>query len=281
MMPGRREALAALAVAASARMVDAAATAHPRRIGLALSSGGLHGLVHVGVIRALQELRFRPHVIAGCSVGAIAGALWAAGLGADAIEAVALDTAWRQMGMSRLPRLGLSDQRRLQDVLEKRTGGARIEKLETRLGVVATDLATGRTVLLDHGALAPAVAASASVPILYEPIEIDGRRLVDGALTAPVPVDAARELGADVVIAVDVAYRPYEETVSGITGVAFQMFHIMVNQLISEQVRRADARIQLDVHSLVLGPDPERTLIRAGEQAVGVQWSGIRKTLGI
>jgi NTE family protein len=129
--------------------------------------------------------------------------------------------------------------------------------------------------------LAPAVAASASVPILYQPIEIDGRLLVDGALTAPVPVDAARELGADVVIAVDVAYRPYEAAVSGITGVAFQMFHIMVNQLISEQVRRADARIQLDVHSLVLGPDPEQTLIRAGEPAVRNQWPGIRKTMGI
>jgi len=96
-----------------------------------------------------------------------------------------------------------------------------------------------------------------------------------------VPVDAARELGADVVIAVDVAYRPYEDTVSGITGVAFQMFHIMVNQLISEQIRRADARIQLDVHALVLGPNPERTLIRAGEQAVRTKWPAIRKTMGI
>ena len=237
--------------------------------------------MHVGVIRALQELRFRPHVIAGCSVGAIAGALWAAGLSADVIESVALDTAWRQIGMARLPRMGLSDMRRLHGLLEKRTGGAHIEMLDTRFGVVATDLATGRTVLLDRGALAPAVAASASVPILYEPIEIDGRRLVDGALTSPVPVDAARELGADVVIAVDVAYRPYEETVSGITGVAFQMFHIMVNQLISEQVRRAGHRIRLDVHSLALGPDPERALIGAGEQAVRTQWPAIRKTMGV
>lgn len=279
-MPGRREALAVLGLAATARVGGAAENAHPRRIGLALSSGGLHGLVHVGVIRALQELRFRPHVIAGCSVGAIAGALWAAGLSADAIETVALDTAWRQIGMSGLPRMGLSDMRRLQDVLEKRTGGARIEMLDTPLCVVATDLASGRAVVLNRGALAPAVAASASVPILYQPVEIDGRLLVDGALTAPVPVDAAREMGADFVIAVDVAYRPYEAAVSGITGVAFQMFHIMVNQLISEQLRRADARIRLDVHSLVLGSDSERALIRAGEQTVRAQWPEIRKALG-
>ena len=86
--------------------------------------------------------------------------------------------------------------------------------------------------------LAPAVAASASVPILYQPIAIGGRLLVDGARTAAVPVDAERELGADVVIAVDVAYRPYEDT------------------------------------------DPERTLIRAGEQAVRTQWPAIRKTMG-
>jgi len=146
-MPGRREALAALGLAASALVADAAATAHGR-IGLALASGGLHGFVHVGVIRALQQLHFRPHVIAGCSVGAIAGALWAAGLSADVIESVALDTAWRQIGMARLPRMGLSDMRRLQDIVENRTGGARIEMLDTRFGVVATDLATGRTVLL-------------------------------------------------------------------------------------------------------------------------------------
>lgn len=282
-MNGRRSALRAAGLAATAPLWPAAAqgAARPRRIGIALSSGGLHGLVHVGAIRAFQQLGFRPYAIAGCSVGAIAGALWAAGLAADDIETVALDTSWREADRWRMPRYGLAELGRLQQLIEARTNGARIESLDIAFAAVATNLATGRSEILMRGALAPAVAASAAVPIRYEPVEIDGRQLVDGALTAPLPVDAARVLGADFVIAIDVAYRPYEEAVSGITGMAFQMFHIMVNQLIAEQVRRADHAIRLDVHSLVQAGRGERALIRYGEDVVREAWPSLRRMIGM
>lgn len=280
-MNERRDALRAAGLAATAPLWPAAAraAARPRRVGIALSSGGLHGLVHVGAIRAFQRLGFRPHAIAGCSVGAIAGALWAAGLPAEDIEAAALDVSWREADRWRLPRYGLARLGRLEQLIGERTNGARIESLGIAFAAVATNLATGRSEILTRGALAPAVAASCAVPIRYEPVEIDGRRLVDGALTAPLPVDAARVLGADFVIAIDVAYRPYEEAVSGITGIAFQMFHIMVNQLIAEQVRRADHAIRLDVHSLAMGGG-ERALIDFGERVVREAWPALRRRIG-
>jgi NTE family protein len=282
-MPDRRAALGALGLAAAApmRVAQAHTTASaPRRVGIALGSGGLHGLVHVGAIRAFQQAGVRPAVIAGCSVGAIAGALWAAGRGAAEIEAVAIDSSWRERDRWRMPRLGLADQRPLQQLIERLTDDARIEALEIPFAAVATNLVTGRSEILRSGALAPAVAASASVPIRYEPVEIDGRYLVDGALTAPVPVDAARALGAEVVIALDVASRPYEGPVSGIAGVAFQTFHIMVNQLIVEQLRRADRAIRLDVHTLVQGADSPRALIEAGERAVHDAWPTLGPLFG-
>jgi len=280
-MKGRRDALRAAAVAATVPLWPAAVGSRPRsrRVGVALGSGGLHGLVHVGAIRAFRDLGFRPDAIAGCSVGAIAGALWAVGLSTDDIEAVALDTSWREADRWRVPRLGLADLGRLQRLIDERTNGARIESLPIAFAAVATDLATGRGEILRHGPVARAVAASSAVPLRYEPVAIDGRRLVDGALTAPLPVDAARVLGADFVIAIDVAYRPYEEPVRGITGVAFQMFHIMVNQLIAEQARRADHAIRLDVHSLAMGSG-ERALIDFGEQVVREAWPTLRGIIG-
>ncbi|MEW5882232.1 MAG: patatin-like phospholipase family protein [Pseudomonadota bacterium] len=280
-MKGRRDALRAAGLAATAPLWPAAARGkvRPRRVGIAFSSGGLHGLVHVGAIRAFRQFGLRPHAIAGCSVGAIAGALWAAGLPVEEIEAAALDVSWREADRWRLPRYGLARLGRLERLIDERTNGARIESLDIAFAAVATNLATGRSEILTRGALAPAVAASCAVPIRYEPVEIDGRQLVDGALTAPLPVDAARVLGADFVIAIDVAYRPYEEAVTGITGMAFQMFHIMVNQLIAEQVRRADHAIRLDVHSLAMGSG-ERALIDFGEKVVREAWPALRQLIG-
>jgi NTE family protein len=245
-------------------------------VAVCLGAGGTHGYAHIGVIRALQKLGLRPRIIAGTSVGAIAGVLWAAGLDADAIEALATDSSGHEASGLRLPRLGLRTLTPLQELLDRTLGPAGIESLPTHFCAVATDLDSGRPVVLRTGRAGAVVAASASVPIRYEPTEIGGRRLVDGALSAPVPVDAARGLGADFTIAVDVAYRPYEEAVSGITGVAFQIFYIMVNRLIDEQIRRADFAIRLDVHATLRNEGGIAAVIRAGERAVHERWPALQ-----
>lgn len=245
------------------------------RIGICLGSGALHGFAHIGAIRAFERLGVAPAVITGTSIGAVAGVLWAAGKRADEIAELARDPSWREANRWRLPGLGLARWQRLPDFIDRHAGA--LELLPTLFRAVATDLATGWPVVLDHGPAGAAVAASASVPIRFEPVQLDGRRLVDGALSAPVPVDAAVAAGAEFVIAIDVAYRPYEAPVAGMTDVAFQMFHILVNRLIDEQLARADFTIRMDVHALV-GDDPG-TLIDAGEQAVMDAWPALKASM--
>jgi len=276
---GASAALAALPSLARANGQPAPRRSPAPRVAVCLGSGSLHGYAHVGVIRAFQGLGLAPDVITGTSVGAIAGVLWAAGLGADSIEAIARDPSWHEASGLRVPVLGLGTLDGLRELIDRHTGRRSIEELPIRFAAVATDLDNGRPVALDRGPAGIAVAASASVPIRYEPVKISGRRLIDGALSAPVPVDAARALGAGFTVAIDVAYRPYEEPVSGITDVAFQMFHIMVNRLIDEQIRRADFAIRLDLHQTVRDEGGIPALILAGEQAVRANWPALQKAM--
>ncbi len=252
---------------------------HTPSVAVCFGSGALHGYAHVGAIRAFQRLGLKPDVITGTSVGAIAGVLWAAGHDADTIEGIADDPSWHEASGLRIPVLGIGKLDGLRDLIDRHTGGRRIEALPTHFAAVATDLDSGQPVTLDRGPAGQAVAASSSVPIRYEPVTIDGRRLIDGALSAPVPVDAARALGAEFTIAIDVAFRPYEEPVSGITGVAFQMFHIMVNRLIDEQIKRADFAIRLNVHQIMQGEGGIPALIQAGEEALHRRWPALHTAL--
>lgn len=246
-------------------------------VAVCLGSGSLHGFAHVGAIRAFERLGFRPDLIAGTSVGALAGVLWAGGLRADAIEEIARDTRWRDSGQWRWPRLGFATLDSLQQLIDGQVGA--LESLRTRFLAVATDLATGQAVTLDRGPAGLAVAASAAVPLRFEPVNIGGRQLVDGALSAPVPVDAARAAGANLVIALDVAYRPHEAPVARLFDVAFQAMHILVNRLIDEQLQRATLAIRLDVHDRVQADTSMQSTIEAGEQAVLAHWPTIRRLL--
>ncbi|MCB1772509.1 MAG: patatin-like phospholipase family protein [Gammaproteobacteria bacterium] len=248
-------------------------------IAVCLGSGGRHGYAHIGVIRALQRRGFVPDLIVGTSAGSIAGALWAAGHDADAIERVADLSGQFSRNRFRLPVLGIGTLDGLRELVDRHIGSRDMESLPIRFAAQATDLDTGAPVILASGPVGRAVVASASVPLRYEPVLIDGRRLVDGALSAPVPVDAARSLGADVVIAFDVAYRPYEEPVDGFSDVAFQTYHIMVNRLIEEQIRRADIAIRLDVHQFMDNEEDMQATMLAGEQAVHHYWPEISRLL--
>lgn len=275
--PGRRRLLHAGISAVAATVLPAGArssVAGSPTVAVCLGSGSLHGFAHVGVIRAFHRLGLKPDLIAGSSVGAIAGVLWAAGLDADTIEELARDPSWREVNRLRWPRLGLGRLERLEGLIDRHAG--RIETLPTRFLAVATDLATGRPVTLDRGQAGAAIAASAAVPLRFEPVSLDGRLLVDGALSAPIPVDAARAAGADITVAVDVAYRPYEAPVNGLMDVAYQAMHILVNRLIDEQIKRATHAIRLDVHALVQQDASMQAVILAGEQAVVERWATLR-----
>ena len=224
-------------------------------VGLALGSGSMHGLAHVGVLEAIEEAGLDVQVVTGTSVGALVGALWSSGLGAREIHALASGGDWDS---SRAISSGQ---------LERLFGARSIESFPRRFAAVATNLENGHRRLLTAGDPVAALQASSAAPLFRKPVWIAGERLADGALVEPVPVVAARDLGADFVIAVDVAYRPYEESADGLVAAAFQPMHILVNALADAQVRDADFALRLDVHRRFVDCGPE-AVISAGRDAM-------------
>ena len=177
------------------------------RIGLALGSGSARGWAHIGVIRELERRGVKPDLVCGTSIGALVGAAYAGG-SLDALEGFArgltrssvlrlMDFAWKG---------GLIRGSRVYAAFREILGEHKIEELALPFGCVATELETGREVWLRQGSVPDAVRASAAVPGLFTPALRDGVLLVDGGLVNPIPVSLCRELGADLVIAVDVSW---------------------------------------------------------------------------
>ena len=189
------------------------------RIGLALGSGGARGSAHIGVLKVLEENHIKPDVIAGTSMGAQIGGLYAAGMSTtdlvDTWESISFAKVARTL-LPTIPWSGWSSGSSIVNTLHRLIGNIKIEDLLIRYGAVATDLKTGLPYTITEGEVARAVRASLSVPGLFTPVWIDGHLLIDGGVTNPLPVSTARQLGADVVVAVDVLVPPQEVHVSGI-----------------------------------------------------------------
>jgi NTE family protein len=175
------------------------------RIGLALGGGAARGWSHIGVLRVLADAGIVPDVIAGCSIGAVVGGCYAAGK-LDELEAFAVSlTKRRVMGLLdfHITGSGLIAGSRLQRLLEKDLANLRVESLPIRFCTIATELVTGHEIWLTRGTLVHAMRASYSLPGVFDPIFLGGRWLMDGALVNPIPVTAARAIGADLVICVN------------------------------------------------------------------------------
>jgi NTE family protein len=179
--------------------------ARHHRIGLALGSGSARGLSHIGVLDALKEAGIEPDIVCGTSIGALVGAAYVAGQ-LDGLRDWAKTATWRQVVRLmdvRLSRGGLIDGKQVVALLRKFGIDAPIESYTTRFAAVATDLASGREVWLQTGPILDAVRASIAIPGIVSPASLDGKWLVDGGLSNPVPVSLCRALGADVIIAVN------------------------------------------------------------------------------
>ncbi|BHH82129.1 patatin-like phospholipase family protein [Desulforhopalus sp. 52FAK] len=181
-----------------------------KKVGLVLGSGASRGWAHIGVIRALEEAGVRIDYIAGCSVGAYVGAVYASG------NLISLENFIRNMDGKKIfsyfdvvfPRAGLlNGKKRVQELFSMHTDAEDFADLATPLMMVATDLERGKKVVLKSGSILNALRATMSYPGLFEPVRMDGRWLVDGGLVDPVPVGLARVMGADLTIAVDLNSR--------------------------------------------------------------------------
>ena len=221
-------------------------------IGLALGGGAARGFAHVGVIKVLEANGIRPDIVVGTSAGSFVGALYAGGYDVVALEKIAREVKTEQLRDIVFPDRGFVKGERLQDFVNQKLDNRSIEELPLRYAAVATDLADGTIAIFTRGNTGMAVRASSSIPGVFQPVRIDGREYVDGGLVSPVPVQVARDLGADLVIAVDIAKRPGEKAVLVSTTEVFdQALDIMVSHLAKQEVGSADVVVQPDTRSLV------------------------------
>ncbi|OGS91675.1 MAG: patatin [Gallionellales bacterium GWA2_60_18] len=184
-------------------------TGHRPRVGLALGSGSARGLAHLGVIRAIEDAGIEIDFIAGTSMGALTGAIHAAGQ-LDELQAAFRAFDWRRMISFFdvvLPKSGLLDGASVSELVRAYIHADSIETLPIPFAAVATDIVSGEEVVIRNGDVIEAVRASISVPGIFTPVRSNGRILVDGGLTNPVPVSVARAMGADIVIAVDLNHQ--------------------------------------------------------------------------
>ena len=255
--------LAAAALAAAPRAQTASA-----HVALVLGGGGCRGYGHIGVLRVLERSDLRPDLVVGSSAGSLVGAMWAAGLRAGEIERYGERMSHNLLRDWVFPRLGIFGGDAIRRFVADRVGARTIESLPMRFAAVATDLRTGELVILDRGDLGTAVQASSSAPGLLEPVRIGARVLVDGNLAAPVPVEAARRLGARHVIAVDVSFPPEQADLGDPFDALYQGFSILTRRLALEERGKADLVIapELPKHN-DMSRATLNSLIEAGERA--------------
>ncbi len=175
------------------------------RIGVALGSGGARGWCHIGALRALAEEGIEPEIVAGCSMGSLVGAAYIAGK-LDALEEWARSLTWRKMAGFldvSLTSGGLIEGKRIVSFLKTLREDAPIESFKMPFTAVASDMMTGREIWLQSGSILNAVRASIALPGIISPVQLDGRWLLDGGMTNPVPVSACRAMGADIIIAIN------------------------------------------------------------------------------
>ena len=221
-------------------MSSSSDTANRLHIGLALSGGAARGIAHVGVLRALVENQIPIDAIAGASAGALVGGSFAAGLSIDELEELARRFRWRHTARLSFSRLGLQSNKRMEAYLRRHLPVTRFEDLKIPFAAMATDLRKGELIVFrDQGDLPFAIRASTCIPFVYTPIEdSEGRLLIDGGIVANLPISHARDLGADIVIGVDVntdGIRFFDEPRTALGVLAYTF--VAVERIVSNQER--------------------------------------------
>jgi NTE family protein len=249
------------------------------KVGLALAGGFARGISHIGVLRVLNEAKIPIDVVAGTSVGALIAAAYCAGTPLETMERVASKTTFADFGRWTPSWLGLATNQRLEEFLSRMTPVTRFEDLQTPLAIATTDINEGLPVYYCGGPIGPALRASCAYPGLFVPIQYEGRTLVDGFLTALVPVEGALLLGAEIVIAVYLEAGVVDKPRT-FTDVLSRSFTIIQKHADLEWRQNADVVIEPDVKPFVWDDFSRTTeMICAGEEATLKALPAIRDAL--
>ena len=220
-------------------------------VGLVLGSGAARGFAHIGVIQVLEANGIVPDLIVGSSSGGVVGALYAGGYDGRAIEKLAENMKESDIRDFIFPDRGFVRGHALQEFINRHLNNRPIEQLGKHFAVVATDLREGKSVIFNRGNTGMAVRASSSVPGLFQPVHIDHRDYVDGALLSPLPIRTARQLGAEVVIASDVSRQPESNSLfETIISILDQTIAIVGRFVAAQEMSAADVLIQPDTGAI-------------------------------
>jgi len=240
----------------------------PPRIGLALGGGAARGFAHVGVIQVLEENGIKVDLVAGTSAGSLIAAIYASGKNGKEMQALAEGMDEGAITDWSFPLRGLIRGEALARFVRDKTGGRGIEQMAVPLGIVATDLSDGSPILFRSGDTGTAVRASSAVPAVFQPVKIGQREYVDGGLVSPVPVRFAREMGAQLIIAVDITSPPEKDPPMDAFRMLMQTFSIMGRSINSFELREADVLVRPRLDGVASADfTARRRAIQAGREA--------------
>lgn len=238
------------------------------RVGIALGGGAAKGFAHIGVIKMLEASGLELEIVSGTSAGSVVGALYASGMDPFQMQQQASVLDESQIRDVSLFSGGVVKGEKLQDYVNELVGRRPLERMRKPLAVVSTRLETGERMVFTRGNTGQAVRASSSIPGVFEPVAIGKWHYVDGGIVSPVPVDAARQLGADFVIAVDISNKASGKLPPHLLGIVNQSIGIMGQKLGEQELARADVVIRPKVNDI--GPadfEQRNNAILEGERA--------------
>ena len=286
----KKQMLIALSLLAAAFMVGLTACApraippppRPAKIAVVLGAGAARGFAHVGVLKVLESHHVPVHMVVGASVGSFVGSLYAYGYDAYTLQAIALSLERDELVDLTLPDNGFVKGEKLENYVNKMVRGTPIEGFRIPFHAVAADIQTGEEMVFGTGNAGMAVRASSSIPGVFKPSRIMDRTYVDGGLVSPVPVDAARRYGADVVIAVDISASRNMTVPQGTVETILQSVDIMHAKISQLQLPRADVVIRPDVGRIGASDFTKKhEAIMEGEKAASAAIPAIEALLAI
>ncbi|HEX9021252.1 MAG TPA: patatin-like phospholipase family protein [Nitrospirota bacterium] len=254
------------------------------KIALVLGGGAARGFAHVGVIRALEQEKIPIDMIVGTSVGSLIGAIYANDTNSFELEwtafALEKDDVFDYGILTAFTGMGPVKGDKLEEFVKKKVPTQNIESLKLPFAAVATDLNRGARVVLDKGPVARAVRASSSIPGVFNPVDYQGRVLVDGGVTDNIPIDVAREKGADIVIAVDISENVANFNITNLIDVVLQSVNIMFNENTVYKKKDADVLIAPAVGDVsMLDFTQKKRCMQAGIEAAQRAMPEIRKKI--
>ncbi|ALH95453.1 patatin-like phospholipase family protein [Acinetobacter equi] len=216
-------------------------------VALVLGSGGARGYAHIGVIDVLEKNGIKPDFIVGTSAGSIVGSIYASGKSAEELKDIALNLQPNDVRDLTIRLKGFFVGEKVESYINKQVEYKQLQELKIPMYVVATELKEGRKAIFNYGNTGQAVRASISIPSMFIPAKIGEEEFVDGGLVSPVPVEIARDLGADIVIAVDILAQPVYTETSNVWGLFNQNINIMQQNIALSELKDADIIIRPDL----------------------------------